>query len=534
MAKARIFNVLKVLLYCLGFPLFTVIALLNGLAITAKAPGYSFWPFVGGIVIAVLGIVYLVIGLIICRKKSKRTIMTQTVALALIGLIMTAGIGLVLDKVLPDIYPEGDTFYYKDAKYKWLAQSEVQGDVAKEFVRRNMLNGNLNVSLTEEYEASTLENIGVYDDEGMLRLDYAFMAETVKEISSGSRVYDALDEYKDKHEDDEGNETKTKAADYLNDYLATELDREQTALFETVRDQYVKFDSTVEAKNRDMVALNYVLCTSDVYNKLILECTSNKGVAKILEATFPSIDKDGYVTFDDCLLPYANSSRQSVGVLVHLVLDDRDTYSETNEPLNFLLFNTKTGELESAPVNWTILDMDGGEISVDLSSLMTPDMGGIINTVLNNILSKKALCDAINTLVADENVANSPLYLSIFNGEGYLEIVVRPANVARGVEGYQRTAWLDSNYLLLMLLSIISTRDLMSAFAAVIAVTTFLAGMCRIEVAEVMKKCGKSKKKKGKKDNAVVEVKSDAVQTAEVKDEVVAPEADAAEIVAVE
>ena len=506
MAKARIFNVLQVLLYCLGFPLFVVVAALNGLSITEKAPGYTFWPFIGAGVILVLGIVYLVIGLIICRKKSKRTIMTQTIAMSLIGVILTLGVGLVLDKVLPDIYPEGDTFLYKTAKYKWLSQSEIQGDVAKEFVRRNMLNGNLNIAMTEALGDSNAEYIGEYDDTlELYRLDYKYLSANANltNVNTGL-AYDMLYDYKEDHEDDD---VILSDAEYLDAMLAEKLDREQMALVTLVAEQYARFDSNIIDKkdyNLKMTALNYLLMTSDVYDKLIVECASNQAVADLIAQNFKSMDKDGYVTFDDCLLPYANSSRQTVGVLVHLVLDDRYTGSEQaidagKEPYNLILFNDATGENDSAPVNWTILDMDGGGLNVDLSSATQGSIGALLPLIMGAV-DVDSLCAAVNRMVADENVANSPLYLSVLYSSDSLEIVVTPANLSRGVEGYQRTAWLDSNGLLLMLLSIISTRDLMSIFAAVIAVTTYLAGICRIVVADAVKKAG-GKKKKGKKND---------------------------------
>lgn len=532
MAKARLFNVLKILCYCLGFPLFIALAVLNSLAVTANAPGYGFWSFIGAILVAALGIVYLVIGLIICRKKSKRTIVTQTVAMSLIGLIICLAVGLVFDKMLPDILDDAtsDTLHYSDVQYDWLAQSDENGHIVKEFVCRNLLNGNLNAALTEEYKGKDVKNIGVYDDNDVLRLDYYYLCENDDtDIRNDSGIaYDKLGSYKTELEKS-GREFDEDfdQSELVYEYVEKVLTKEEGELFATVKDNYVKFDFGVKNPNdlrNSLIALNYVLTIQNAYDKIILECASNQGVKDLIDTAFPSIDQDGYVTFVDCLLNYANGGRQTVPVLAHVILDRRPTYSSENpdEALKFKSYDVKTGETTEEPVYWTILDMDGGEgITVDLSSVAQSEAGGYVVTVLG-MLKLDNIREKLAKVVGDEAVAGAPLYVSVLSGNGYLEIVVRPSNVQRGVLGYQDMAWLNSNHLLVAIISAVSTRTLFYTFAAVIAVTTYLAGMCRIVVADCVKKSGKGKKekkKKGKKaqDNAQENADEQPAAQAEVQ-----------------
>ena len=230
------------------------------------------------------------------------------------------------------------------------------------------------------------------------------------------------------------------------------------------------------------------------------------------------MDQDGYKTFDDCLLPYANSSRQTIPVLVSLILSPRDTRTDEEVGIvhKFKYFDEVTGEWVEKPVTWSILDIDGKPLSIKIeqSALDGLDLGGIdIGEILkgsvpfdNFTYDELFNIGIINTL-ADKNVANTELaaYLVFdykvnpdFNaeqkydstnnpyyvGDGF-SLVVRPMNVDRGVLGYQDMTWLQSNHLLFAVISLYSVRTVYFIVGAIAMVMIYIIGVLRQKLSEM-------------------------------------------------
>ena len=80
------------------------------------------------------------------------------------------------------------------------------------------------------------------------------------------------------------------------------------------------------------------------------------------------------------------------------------------------------------------------------------------------------------------------LYLNLaINDEGALEIAISPTNVEVGMHGYQYMTWMESNNLLIAVMSVMSLREWLYIFGAVSVLLAFAAGMCREIKARIKK-----------------------------------------------
>ena len=75
-------KVLEVLFYILSLPLIVILSAVFCVKTYELVPYYSFWPFVGVILAGVLCLVFVIVVMCISlRKKSKRSILMQTVSI---------------------------------------------------------------------------------------------------------------------------------------------------------------------------------------------------------------------------------------------------------------------------------------------------------------------------------------------------------------------------------------------------------------------------------------------------------------------
>ena len=96
-------TVLEALFYVLSLPLIVILTAVFCVKTYQLVPYYSFWPFVGVILAGVLCLVFFIVVLCVTRKKSRRTIRRQTMALIITVLCLTFLVGALVDVVLPDI-----------------------------------------------------------------------------------------------------------------------------------------------------------------------------------------------------------------------------------------------------------------------------------------------------------------------------------------------------------------------------------------------------------------------------------------------
>ena len=181
-----------------------------------------------------------------------------------------------------------------------------------------------------------------------------------------------------------------------------------------------------------------------------------------------------------------------------------------------------------APRTWSILDMDGKRMDVAAISDVVVDLGSLIdglglddsiidliNRVAAGILEPQTLGELLNSgglsmllnalfgnelnSIADKLLqgitdvimaatGGAALYLNLaVNDEGALEIAISPTNVEVGMHGYQYMTWMESNNLLIAVMSVMSLREWLYIFGAVSVLLAFAAGMCREIKARIKK-----------------------------------------------
>ena len=116
-------------------------------------------------------------------------------------------------------------------------------------------------------------------------------------------------------------------------------------------------------------------------------------------------------------------------------------------------------------------------------------LDGLLDLLIQNEL--KPVVDQLLQGITDVIVAatgGAALYLNLaINDEGALEIAISPTNVEVGMHGYQYMTWMESNNLLIAVMSVMSLREWLYIFGAVSVLLAFAAGMCREIKARIKK-----------------------------------------------
>lgn len=589
-------KVLKAVCYVAGFPLLIALVILANYKIYQQAPynagdlmgmgipfPYALAAWLGAIIVIVLAVVWLIATLVITRKKAKRSIERQMVSVTVWALILTVGFGALLNLALPDLIggATSSTLFAEDLKEGWEDQAKFNGNMVKKFVTLNVVNGTLSndVNYYTATEGETAEEtaVGTYTT-GVTAVDFqgvTYFNPTATELT--------MDDVTAWFEEEFG-----KGVDPLaltEDQIAANPD---TFLYSVLYNNYVLYDYHYCYKApeiRHAVARGIYENLKVTNHKLVAEGFNNKEAYDLMKQNFTSIDRDGYVTFDDCLLEFANSSRQTIPVLVNLILGQRDIGSGDDVSYDYKQYDPELGENDESVYRWTILDMDGNGMTVDLTSvvgllknaavvvdnpdgtyttvkhtcptcnaeytegetycpkdgaaitdstvtsyaivftyndvtylnienlhhlldavdisflngvkaklhtwLTSDEYYGLSNIKVDELFTDEAfnknvlqplLWNASNTLVANENVAGSPLNVAIVvEDDGSIMLAIRPTNAKRGVLGYQYMAWLDSNNLLFAIISLYSVSNYLFLMGGVVVFLNFIIGLIRIK-----------------------------------------------------
>ena len=137
-------TVLEIFFYIIGMPLLIALAASFCVELYMKVPYYTFWPFVGVILAGVLCLVFFIVVLCVTRKKSRRTIRRQTMALIITVLCLTFLVGALVDVVLPDILTSmtSGTLTVEDVENNLEEQGDTNSFLVRRFIMSNMVNGN--------------------------------------------------------------------------------------------------------------------------------------------------------------------------------------------------------------------------------------------------------------------------------------------------------------------------------------------------------------------------------------------------------
>lgn len=565
-------TVLEALFYILSLPVIVVLSAVFCVKTYELVPYYSFWPFVGVILAGVLCLVFVIVVMCISlRKKSKRTILMQTVSIIVAAVMLTSFIAVALDVVLPDVLAQltSSTLFYEDVSNEELAseQAEFNAGLDRKFIMLNLLNGNYD----PQYYYETLKADADVSDRA------ATLASWIRRSSTTPAVY---------------------ADTLMND----ETRPYYSELFQFIYDEYIMTDITYALLNPDKegignstrIGMGHAIAEViyPEYRELVKEGMSNERISELFLNNYASLKNDGYLTFDDSMILYATTGRMTVPVVIRLLLDQGYTYTDgevayfdeetgsivepegvfylelykpdevnrliaagavrwatdgsglgivvqevagveygigavviPNRDANGEIIQNGGGYIR-APRTWSILDMDGkrmdiaaiSDVVVDLGSLIggiegipqaildfIPDelmnpmtlgalldneyLDGLLDLLIQNEL--KPVVDQLLQGITDVIVAatgGAALYLNLaINDEGALEIAISPTNVEVGMHGYQYMTWMESNNLLIAVMSVMSLREWLYIFGAVSVLLAFAAGMCREIKARIKK-----------------------------------------------
>ncbi len=528
-----LFSVAAILLHVLAYLPIVIVSVVLGVKCYNLMPYYSFWPFVGVILAGILGLVFMTVALVVNRKKSKGSIRTKTVKVLIAFVCLSTGFGLILTYVFPDViaFATQNTLYCEDLYYNGSAQAEKNAALERDLIMYNLLNGNLNTydesgKIAENGDFSYKTLIAHTEDNGkIIKYKNSFINERVKSYET---TYE-----------------KTGINGIQVEIDALKTNERKHELYEFIYNQYVLNDydfcfyNNVTRRAVALSILDYIY-TYYNYEGMLKEGFKNPRFKALFQQNYDSFNQDGYLTFDDPLLLYAQmSGRMTVPIVLRLILNQGWSYTQSayngaggltyTEDGNCLYqlydpelvekFKAGGGKFEftgtimdqngntvevkygfnkdgwqmyengvtKRPLSWLVLDMLGDPMALttlDVANLLGSQIYGIVQNVLNKfptlIDSVGGLMqkDLIEVVKAAANGAQLSIGLCI-DDNGLIAINLFPMNAPYGMLGYMQATWVDSDNLLMAVINVISLRNWMAIFGAIGAVLIIAAGVCR-------------------------------------------------------
>lgn len=528
-----LFSVAAILLYVLAYLPIVIVSVVLGVKCYNLMPYYSFWPFVGVILAGILGLVFMTVALVVNRKKSKGSIRTKTVKVLIAFVCLSTGFGLILTYVFPDViaFATQNTLYCEDLYYNGEKQAEKNAALERDLIMYNLLNGNLNNygadgKIAENGDFSYKTLIAHTEDNGkIIKYKNSFINERVK---SYEKTYE-----------------KTGINGIQVEVDALKSNARKYELYEFIYNQYVLNDydfcfyNNVTRRAVALSILDYIYTYYD-YEGMLKEGFNNPRFKALFQQNYDSFNQDGYLTYDDPLLLYAQmSGRMTVPIVLRLILNQGWSYTQSSyngaggltytedgnclyqlyDPELVEKFKANGGKFEytgtitdqdgnsievkygfnedgwqmyengvtKRPLSWLVLDMLGDPMALttlDIANLLGNQIYGIVQNVLNAF---PTLIDGLGGLMQEDLIevvkaAAGGAQLSIglcIDDNGLIAINLFPMNAPYGMLGYMQATWVDSDNLLMAVINVVSLRNWMAIFGAIGAVLIIAAGVCR-------------------------------------------------------
>lgn len=528
-----LYTVAAILLHVLAYLPIVIVSVVLGVKCYNLMPYYSFWPFVGVILAGILGLVFMTVALVVNRKKSKGSIRTKTVKVLIAFVCLSTGFGLILTYVFPDViaFATQNTLYCEDLYYNGSAQAEKNAALERDLIMYNLLNGNLNNygadgKIAENGDFSYKTLIAHTEDNGkIIKYKNSFINERVK---SYEKTYE-----------------KTGINGIQVEVDALKSNARKYELYEFIYNQYVLNDydfcfyNNVTRRAVALSILDYIYTYYD-YEGMLKEGFNNPRFKALFQQNYDSFNQDGYLTYDDPLLLYAQmSGRMTVPIVLRLILNQGWSYTQSSyngaggltytedgnclyqlyDPELVEKFKANGGKFEytgtitdqdgnsievkygfnedgwqmyengvtKRPLSWLVLDMLGDPMALttlDIANLLGNQIYGIVQNVLNAF---PTLIDGLGGLMQEDLIkvvkaAAGGAQLSIglcIDDNGLIAINLFPMNAPYGMLGYMQATWVDSDNLLMAVINVVSLRNWMAIFGAIGAVLIIAAGVCR-------------------------------------------------------
>lgn len=528
-----LFSVAAILLHVLAYLPIVIVSVVLGVKCYNLMPYYSFWPFVGVILAGILGLVFMTVALVVNRKKSKGSIRTKTVKVLIAFVCLSTGFGLILTYVFPDViaFATQSTLYCEDLYYNGEKQAEKNAALERDLIMYNLLNGNLNNygadgKIAENGDFSYKTLVAHTEDNGkIIKYKNSFINERVK---SYEKTYE-----------------KTGINGIQVEVDALKSNARKYELYEFIYNQYVLNDydfcfyNNVTRRAVALSILDYIYTYYD-YEGMLKEGFNNPRFKALFQQNYDSFNQDGYLTYDDPLLLYAQmSGRMTVPIVLRLILNQGWSYTQSSyngaggltytedgnclyqlyDPELVEKFKANGGKFEytgtitdqdgnsievkygfnedgwqmyengvtKRPLSWLVLDMLGDPMALttlDIANLLGNQIYGIVQNVLNAF---PTLIDGLGGLMQEDLIevvkaAAGGAQLSIglcIDDNGLIAINLFPMNAPYGMLGYMQATWVDSDSLLMAVINVVSLRNWMAIFGAIGAVLIIAAGVCR-------------------------------------------------------
>lgn len=528
-----LFSVAAILLHVLAYLPIVIVSVVLGVKCYNLMPYYSFWPFVGVILAGILGLVFMTVALVVNRKKSKGSIRTKTVKVLIAFVCLSTGFGLILTYVFPDViaFATQSTLYCEDLYYNGEKQAEKNAALERDLIMYNLLNGNLNNygadgKIAENGDFSYKTLVAHTEDNGkIIKYKNSFINERVK---SYEKTYE-----------------KTGINGIQVEVDALKSNARKYELYEFIYNQYVLNDydfcfyNNVTRRAVALSILDYIYTYYD-YEGMLKEGFNNPRFKALFQQNYDSFNQDGYLTYDDPLLLYAQmSGRMTVPIVLRLILNQGWSYTQSSyngaggltytedgnclyqlyDPELVEKFKANGGKFEytgtitdqdgnsievkygfnedgwqmyengvtKRPLSWLVLDMLGDPMALttlDIANLLVNQIYGIVQNVLNAF---PTLIDGLGGLMQEDLIevvkaAAGGAQLSIglcIDDNGLIAINLFPMNAPYGMLGYMQATWVDSDNLLMAVINVVSLRNWMAIFGAIGAVLIIAAGVCR-------------------------------------------------------
>lgn len=528
-----LFSVAAILLHVLAYLPIVIVSVVLGVKCYNLMPYYSFWPFVGVILAGILGLVFMTVALVVNRKKSKGSIRTKTVKVLIAFVCLSTGFGLILTYVFPDViaFATQSTLYCEDLYYNGEKQAEKNAALERDLIMYNLLNGNLNNygadgKIAENGDFSYKTLVAHTEDNGkIIKYKNSFINERVK---SYEKTYE-----------------KTGINGIQVEVDALKSNVRKYELYEFIYNQYVLNDydfcfyNNVTRRAVALSILDYIYTYYD-YEGMLKEGFNNPRFKALFQQNYDSFNQDGYLTYDDPLLLYAQmSGRMTVPIVLRLILNQGWSYTQSSyngaggltytedgnclyqlyDPELVEKFKANGGKFEytgtitdqdgnsievkygfnedgwqmyengvtKRPLSWLVLDMLGDPMALttlDIANLLGSQIYGIVQNVLNAF---PTLIDGLGGLMQEDLIkvvkaAAGGAQLSIglcIDDNGLIAINLFPMNAPYGMLGYMQATWVDSDNLLMAVINVVSLRNWMAIFGAIGAVLIIAAGVCR-------------------------------------------------------
>ncbi len=527
-----LYTVAAILLHVLAYLPIVIVSIVLGVKCYNLMPYYTFWPFVGVILAGVLGLVFMTVALVVNRKKSKGSIRTKTVKVLIAFVCLSTGFGLILTYVFPDVVAKAtqNTLYFEDLFYNGEKQAEHNAALERDLIMYNLLNGNLNN----------------YDADGKIAENGDFSYKTLVAHNENNGV---ITNYKNAF-------IQQRMKYYTNTYgknvdgIQAEVDalksnERKYEIYQFIYNQYVLndydfcFNNNVARRAIALSILDYIYTNYD-YEGMLKEGFKNERFKALFQQNYDSFNQDGYLTFDDPLLLYAQmSGRMTVPVVLRLILNQGWSYTQSSynaaggltytedgnclyqlyDPQLVEEFKANGGKFEytgtivdqngntvevkygfnkdgwqmyengvtKRPLSWLVLDMLGDPMALttlDVANMLGSQIYGIVQKVLDQFPS---LIDSLGGLMQEDLIevvkaAAGGAQLSIglcIDDDGLIAINLFPMNAPYGMLGYMQATWVDSDNLLMAVINVAGLRNWMAIFGAIGSVLIIAAGVCR-------------------------------------------------------